>query len=203
MKIGVLGGTFDPIHRGHLIVAEQGRLQLGLERVIFVPAGQPWLKTDRIITPAIHRAEMVKLSIIDYPYFEVSTLEVDKRGPSYSVDTMSMLQVQLGSETELYLLMGWDSLGELPQWKEPRRLVKVCRIAAFNRPGYSRPNLTNLEESIPEISRSVVWVDIKPIDISSSDIRSRIRQGLLIDSLVPEVVARYIEDHKLYLLGVK
>lgn len=198
MKIGVLGGTFDPVHNGHLIVAEQGRLQLGLERVLFVPAGRPWLKADRKITPAMKRVEMVKLSIASYPYFEISTVEIDRPGASYSVDTMSTLQVQLGSDADLYLLMGWDSLREIPLWKEPERLAKVCRIAAFTRPGYSRPDLKSLEESIPEISKSVVWLDIKPVDISSSDIRMKVRKGLPIDDLVPEVVARYIEEHRLY-----
>jgi nicotinate-nucleotide adenylyltransferase len=198
MKIGVLGGTFDPIHSGHIMVADQGRLQLGLERVLFVPAGQPWRKTDRNIAPAIHRVEMVRLSIISHPYFEISTIEVDKPGASYSVDTMAALQQKLGSETELYLLMGWDSLGELPLWKEPEKLVELCRIVAFNRPGYSRPDLKSLEVSIPEISKNVVWLDIKPIDISSSDIRIRVRKGLPIANLVPQEVARYIEEHQLY-----
>jgi len=199
MKVGVLGGTFDPIHYGHLILAEQGRLRLGLERVLFIPAGQPWLKTDRnIITPAMHRVGMVRLSIARHPYFEISTIEIDKPGASYSVDTMAALQRQLGSDTELYLLMGWDSLGELPLWKDPERLVELCRIAAFNRPGYSRPELKSLEGSIPEISKTVVWLDIKPVDISSSDIRIKVRQGLPIANLVPEEVVGYIEEHQLY-----
>lgn len=198
MKIGVLGGTFDPIHNGHLIVAEQGKVQLGLERVLFIPAGQPWLKTDRKITPAAHRVEMVKLTIAGHHNFEISTVEVDKQGASYSGDTMAALQRQLGLSTELYLLVGWDSLEELPLWKEPERLIERCRIAACNRPGYSRPDLKNLEESIPGILKRLVWLDITPVDVSSSDIRERVMQRLPISNLVPEAVAGYIEKHELY-----
>jgi nicotinate-nucleotide adenylyltransferase len=198
MKIGVLGGTFDPIHKGHLIVAEQGRLQLGLERVLFIPAGKPWLKTDRKVTPAAHRVKMVKLAIDSNPHFEVSTVEVDKQGASYSIDTMGALQQQLGSGVELYLLVGWDSLEELPLWKEPERLIELCRIAACNRPGYGKPDMKSLEESVPRIAKSVVWLDITPVDVSSSDIRERAMQRLSIGNLVPEAVARYIEEHELY-----
>lgn len=198
MKIGVLGGTFDPVHCGHLIIAEEARLKFSLIKVLFVPAGQPWLKTDRVITEASHRIEMVKRAIADRPYFELSTVEVDRPGPSYTVETIAILQQQLGTEARIFFLLGWDSLAELPQWKEPARLVKLCRLVAVNRPGFSRPGLEALEIEVPGITQSVVWLDIPPVDISSSDIRRRVAQGLSIHGLVPDAVEEYIKGHNLY-----
>ncbi|MBM4452530.1 MAG: nicotinate (nicotinamide) nucleotide adenylyltransferase, partial [Chloroflexi bacterium] len=162
MKIGVLGGTFDPVHLGHLMIAEEGRRRLGLERVLFIPAGQPWLKADRGITPADHRLKMLKLAIAGSPYFEISTIEVDRPGPSYAVDTMVALRQKLGKKAELSFLMGWDSLDELPLWKEPGKLVQLCHIVAFPRAGYEKPDLSILEKSIPGISLRVLWVEVTP-----------------------------------------
>jgi nicotinate-nucleotide adenylyltransferase len=198
MDIGVLGGTFDPIHSGHLVIAEEARLRLGLAKVLFVPAGNPWLKTGRKITPAAHRVEMVKRAISTNPCFELSTVEVDRPGPSLSVDTVAILQRQLGSSTMLFFLVGWDSLVGLPKWKEPERLVRLCKLVAVTRPGFSRPDLMALESSVPEVTQSVVWLDIPPIDISSSDIRDRVEQGMSIHGLVPDEVESYIKENNLY-----
>jgi len=198
MNIGVLGGTFDPIHLGHLIIAEEARLKLDLARVIFVPAGQPWLKLDRNITPATHRLEMVRLAIEGKPYFELSTVETDRPGPSYSVDTIAVLRQQLGKECALFLVLGWDSVSELPQWKEPVRLVQMCRLVAVTRPGFSRPDLARLEALVPGLTENVVWLEIPPVDISSSEIRERVARGLPIGHLVPLKVERYILEHGLY-----
>jgi nicotinate-nucleotide adenylyltransferase len=198
MEIGVLGGTFDPIHSGHLIIAEEARLKLRLARVLFVPTGQPWLKTGRTISPAAHRVEMVKLVIAAKPHFELSTIEVDRPGPSYSVDTIAILQQHLGAEARLFFLVGWDSLAELPQWKEPDRLIQLCKLVAVTRPGFSRPDLKALESSVPGVTQRVVWLDIPPVDISATDIRKRVAQGLSIHGLVPEEVESYIKEHKLY-----
>lgn len=198
MKIGVLGGTFDPVHLGHLMIAEEARRQLGLEKVLFIPAGQPWLKADKEITPASHRLKMLNLAIDGNPYFEISTIEVDRTGPSYAVDTLAALRQKLGKKAELSFLMGWDSLDELPLWKEPGKLVQLCHIVAFPRSGYERPNLSALEKSIPGVSLRVIWLEVTPVDISASDIRDGVAKGLPIGHLVPEVVARYIEEHKLY-----
>jgi len=110
VNIGILGGTFDPIHIGHLVVAEEARMKLELSEVVFVPAGQPWLKQDRHITPALHRVEMVRRAIADNPYFKLSTLEVDRLGPSYTVDTLTSLQDQLSSESSLFFILGRDTL---------------------------------------------------------------------------------------------
>jgi nicotinate-nucleotide adenylyltransferase len=198
MNIGVLGGTFDPIHSGHLIIAEEARLKLSLAKVLFVPAGQPWLKTNRTITPANHRIEMVKRAIGTNSYFELSTVEVDHPRPSYSLETIIILQRQLGAEVRIFFLVGWDSLAELPKWKEPAKLIQLCKLVAITRPGFSRPDLKALESSVPGVTQSVVWLDIQPIDISSSDIRDRVAQGLSIHGLVPEGVESYIKEEKLY-----
>ena len=198
MNIGVLGGTFDPVHAGHLVIAEEARLRLSLARVIFVPAGQPWLKTGRTLTPAVHRVEMVRQAIAAKPYFELSIIEVDRPGPSYSVETITILQQQLGAEARFFFLVGWDSLAELPQWKEPDRLIQLCKVVAVTRPGFSRPDLKALESSVPGVTQSVVWLDIPPVDISSSDIRKRVAQGLSIHDLVSDEVESYIKEKKLY-----
>jgi nicotinate-nucleotide adenylyltransferase len=198
MNVGVLGGTFDPIHSGHLVVAEEARLKLKLAQLIFVPTGQPWLKTNRKITPAVHRLEMVKRAIAGKANFELSTIEVDRPGHSYSVDTLTILRRQLGSGAEIFFLIGWDSLADIPQWREPARLIQLCRLVAVTRPGLTRPDLKSLESSVPGITKSVVWLDIPPIDISSSDIRDRVAQGLSIHGLVPDNVESYIKENKLY-----
>jgi nicotinate-nucleotide adenylyltransferase len=198
MDIGVLGGTFDPIHSGHLIIAEEARLKLRLARVLFVPAGQPWLKTGRTISPAAHRVEMVRGAIATNPHFELSTVEVDRPGTSYSVETIAILQQQMGAEATIFFLVGWDSLAELLQWKEPAKLIQLCKLVAVTRPGFSRPDLKTLEASVPGVTQSVIWLDIPPVDISSSDIRKRVAQGLSIHGLVPEGVESYIKEQKLY-----
>jgi len=198
MHIGIVGGTFDPIHSGHLVIAEEARLRLSLARVLFVPAGQPWLKKSRTITPAVHRVEMVRQAIAARPYFELSTVEIDRPDPSYSVETVTILQQQLGAEAKLSFLVGWDSLAELPQWKEPDRLIQLCKLVAVTRPGFSRPDLKALESAVPGVTQNVVWLDITPVDISSTDIRKRLARGLSIHGLVPEAVESYIEEKKLY-----
>jgi len=144
MNIGVMGGTFDPIHNGHLILAEEARARINLAEILFVPAGQPWLKTDRPISAAEHRLQMVRLAIADKPYFKLSTVDIDRAGASYTVDTIADLQGQIGAEDELFLILGWDSLAELPQWHEPSRLITMCRLVVTPRPGYSRPKLKKL-----------------------------------------------------------
>jgi len=198
MNIGVLGGTFDPVHSGHLLIAEKARLKLKLNLVIFVPAGQPYLKSSREITPAFHRVEMVKRAIADDANFELSTVEVDRNGPSYTVDTIEALQRRLGSGTSMYFLIGWDSLEEIHEWHEPARLVKLCKLVAVTRPGLKKPDLKSMESFISGITNNVVWLDIDPIDISSSDIREKVARGISIHGLVPESVERYIKKNKLY-----
>ncbi len=200
MNIGVLGGTFDPIHRGHLILAEEVRAQLNLVEVLFVPAGQPWLKVDSSISHAEHRVKMVRLAIADKPYFKLSTIEIERLGPTYTVDTIAELKVQLGVGDELFFILGRDNLAELPRWQQPSRLISMCHLVAVPRRGYPLPDLKALEAIIPGLSQRVTLMDKPEIDISASAIRSRVARGLSIRHLVPEPVEEYIRQHKLYLM---
>jgi len=197
VNIGVLGGTFDPIHIGHLIVAEEARVRLGFNEVLFVPAGQPWLKLDHNITPAVHRVEMVRRAIAANPHFKLCTLEAEHSGPSYTVDTMTMLQRQLGSEAALFFLLGRDTLAGLSLWKEPEKLVQLCRLVVAPRLGSK--DLKQLETSISGLLDKVIQLDMPVIGISSSEIRQRIAQGLSIRYLVPAEVEKYITEQKMYL----
>ena len=199
MNLGILGGTFDPIHIGHLVVAEEARIKLGLSEVLFVPAGQPWLKQDRHITLAAHRVEMVRRAIADNPYFKLNTLEVDRPGPSYTVDTLRSLQDQLSSESSLFFILGRDTLAELPLWKEPRKVIQLCRLVVPPRLG-SR-DLRHLEETIPGLLERVIQLDMPVIGISSSEIRQRIARGLSIRYLVPPAVEQYVTEQRIYLVS--
>jgi len=196
VNIGVLGGTFDPIHIGHLVIAEEARIKLGFHEVLFVPAGQPWFKRDRDITPAVHRLAMVRCAIADNPYFKICTLEVEQTGPSYTVDTLTMLQKQLGSETSLFFILGRDTLAELPLWKEPKKLVQLCRLVFPPRIGSK--DLRHLETAIPGLRDKIIQLDMPVIGISSSEIRQRISHGLPIHYLVPAEVEKYITENKIY-----
>jgi len=198
MKIGVLGGTFDPIHNGHLAVAEAVRARLRLDEVLFALAGQPQLRMGSPISAATHRIQMVRLATAGRPYYRVSTVEIERAGPSYTVDTIAELRGQLDSGDELVFILGWDNLAELPKWREPSRLVKMCSLVAVPRPGYSLPDLKALEALIPGLEQSVILLDSPHMDISASEIKQRVARGLSIRHLVPEPVDRYIREHGLY-----
>ena len=197
MNIGILGGTFDPIHVGHLVIAEEARVKLGLAKVLFVPAGRPWLKVNHVVTLASHRVEMVRLAIAGNSYFELCTLEVEHSGPSYTIDTMTALQSQLGAQS-FFFILGSDSLAGLHLWKEPVKLVQMCRLAVVPRLGLSLPDLKSLEVSVPGVSSNIVQLDTPIIGVSSSEIRQHVAQGLSIRYLVPEKVEKFIAEQKLY-----
>lgn len=201
MNIGVLGGTFDPVHIGHLVLAEEVRARLGLAEVLFVPAGRPYLKEDTSISAAKHRLQMVRLAITDKSYFKLSTMEIERAGPSYTVDTIAELKSQLSDGDELFFILGWDNLEDLPQWREPRRLISICRLVAVPRVGYPLPDLNSLEKTVPGLSERVVMLDKPEIDISASVIRERVARGLSIEHLVPEAVEKYIGEQGLYSAG--
>jgi nicotinate-nucleotide adenylyltransferase len=193
VKIGVFGGTFDPPHLGHLILAEAAREQLQLDRVIFIPAGDPWRKADRKVTPAFHRLEMTRLAAEGNPAFEVDDYEVIRDGPSYTVETLEILQDHLGPEVDLSLILGEDALADLPNWREPERLAELSTIAVANRRGVMMPRL-------PFDTARVVAIVMPGIDISATELRDRASRGLSLRYLTPDVVVRYIEDQGLYKL---
>ena len=198
MNIGVLGGTFDPIHNGHLLMAEEARARLNLAVVLFIPAGQPWLKVASPVSAAEHRVQMVHLAIADKPYCKLSAMEIERAGLTYTVDTIAELSSQLGSGDELFFILGQDNLTQLPEWKEPSRLVEMCYLVAVPRPGSSSPDLKALEAAIPGISQRVMLMEKPRVDISASVIRDRVGRGLSIHHLVPEPVSSYIREHGLY-----
>jgi nicotinate-nucleotide adenylyltransferase len=198
-KLGVLGGTFDPIHSGHLAIAEEAKRQIKLDSVVFMPAGHPYFKEARNITAAELRIDMLKQALADKPYFGISLIEVERPGPSYAVDSLTQMKSRLASEDELFFILGWDSLMNLYSWHAADRLIKLCRIAAAPRPGYCRPDLDLLEKQLPGISQRVEILEAPMMDISSTTIRERVSQGLPIDKMVPPAVERYIREKKLYL----
>jgi nicotinate-nucleotide adenylyltransferase len=199
MKIGILGGTFDPIHNGHILIAEAARDYLGLAKVLFVPAGQPWLKAGRSVSDIKDRLQMVRLAICGRPYFELSTIEVERWGPTYTVDTITLFHDQYGIGNSLYLILGWDSLADITKWKEPSRLVNMCYLVGVPRSGYPAPDIQSLEHVVPGLSQNIILIEWYGIDISASRIRQRVICGLPIAHLVPEAVGGYIREKKLYL----
>jgi nicotinate-nucleotide adenylyltransferase len=198
VRLGVLGGTFDPPHVGHLILAEEARTRLQLDRVLFVPAGDPWRKAGQEITPAEHRVGMVRLLLASDPYFEVSTLEVERRGPSYTVDTLEALHREHGPGLELYFILGEDALHDLPNWKEPARIVSLAWLAVAPRVAERGWPRAALEAAVPGLSERVVPLPMPTIDISSTALRERARAGLGLRYLVPLAVEEYIRRHGLY-----
>ena len=200
-KIGILGGTFDPIHLGHLAIVKEIRRKLDLEEVLFVPAGQPVFKGDRQISDGQHRLEMVILATADTPFFNVSTIELERQGPSYTIDTIKELMIQLGDRTDLYLIVGFDALKDLPSWREPVQLLQLCQIIAAKRPGHVELAIRSLESQVPGASERIKIIDVPQVDISATEIRKKVASGKEIIDLVPAAVASYIERNGLYLEG--
>jgi len=198
VKIGILGGTFDPVHNGHLAIADEARVRLGLDEILFVPAGCPRLRTSSLLAAAEQRVQMVRLAINGIPYCRLSTVEIERPGPSCSVDTVAELKSQLKRGEELFFILGWDNLAELPRWREPWRLIKLCRLVAVPRPGNSLPDLKVLEQKVPGLVRRVILLDVPHLEISASEIRRRVARGLSISHLVPAPVAEYIREQGLY-----
>jgi len=198
MRLGVLGGTFDPPHVGHLILAEEARTRLDLRKVLFVPAGDPWRKAAQEVTAAEHRLAMVRLMLESDAYFEVSMLEVERAGPSYTVDTLEALDQQYGPGLELYFILGEDALHDLPHWKEPARIVSLAWLAVAGRPAGERWSDPDLEAAVPGVSERIVPLPMPTVEISSTHLRERARAGLSLRYLVPLVVEEYIRRHGLY-----
>lgn len=199
-SLGIMGGTFDPIHLGHLAAAEEAREALGLARVLFVPAGQPPHKVAAAVTRADDRAAMVALAIADNPWFELSRIEVDRPGPSWTVDTveeLAALRPEAGPD-DLVLILSAETFLDLPTWRDPRRLLGLCRIAIMPREGYPAPDQDWLAATFPGLAHRVVLLEGPRLGVSSTGIRQRVALGRSIRYLVPPEVARYIADHALY-----
>jgi nicotinate-nucleotide adenylyltransferase len=201
MKLGVLGGTFDPIHLGHLLMAETAREMLGLSQVLFVPAGDPPHKQGVEKTPAFHRRAMIELAIAGNPAFVLSRVDLERPGPHYTIDTVRLIRAQYRLSAEAcFLIMGGDSLVDLPTWHNAPELITLCRLAVAHRPGF-RPDLTSLAGVLPALDARLDWVEMPLIGVSSRDIRAGVRAGKSIRYQVAEGVRQYIEREGLYQSG--
>ena len=198
VKTGILGGTFDPVHNAHLLIAGEALRRLELDEVLFIPTSDTPLKEDTVITPVEHRVRMVELAIAGNPVFRLSRIEIDRAGISYTVDTLAEIKQSPGNDSELYFIIGLDSLKTLPRWKGPDRIIEMCRLVTVLRPGYNVPDIDELEKSIPGITERLIIIDDLAPDISATDIRRRVAAGLSINDLVPEPVEQYILKNGLY-----
>jgi nicotinate-nucleotide adenylyltransferase len=196
VKLGVIGGTFDPPHYGHLVLAENARAHLALNAVLFVPAGQPPHKPEGPVTPADHRVAMVEAAIAGNSAFRLSRVDVDRPGPHYSVDMLGILE-RTYPDAALFFLMGGDSLAEFASWRDPSRIVKQARLAVMKRPGWE-VDWASLAEINPEIRDRLTLLDVPYLAISGTDLRRRVRRGLPIRYLVPPRVEQYVREKGLY-----
>jgi nicotinate-nucleotide adenylyltransferase len=198
MRLGLFGGTFDPVHLGHLLMAEQCREQCALDQLWFVPAAVPPHKQGREITPGKARAEMLEVAIAGCRDFAVSRMELDRGGTTFTVDTLQHLHDEDPS-CELFFLLGADSLADLPTWREPARIAQLATIVAVNRGDRPLPESATLKTMLgEEIALRVQLVTMPGIDLSASDTRRRVREGRSIRFMVPRAVEVYIHEHQLY-----
>jgi nicotinate-nucleotide adenylyltransferase len=199
-SIGLLGGTFDPFHVGHLALARAARDQLGLERVLLAPAGQPPHKPGRPISPARLRLAMVIAGISGEPRLEASRIEIDRPGPSFTVDTVAELlaATPLDRSADVVVILSADSFAGLASWHQPERLVALARFAVAPRAGHPVPDVDELDRRLPGLAGRVDRLDLPPIVVSASEIRRRAAAGDPLDGLVPPAVATLIADNGLY-----
>lgn len=199
--IGIIGGTFDPIHIGHLAIAEEAREVLALERVLFVPTGLPVHKPGRPISPAEHRAAMVAVAIADNPAFALSRAEVDRPGPSYAVDTLEGLTAEVraaGDRPDLVFILSSEAYAGLPTWRDPARILELCRLAVLPRAGSAPVDPVAMARLVPGADLRTIVLDGPLLAVSGSRIRARVAAGRSIRYLVPDAVIAYIGDHGLY-----
>ena len=198
MRIGIYGGTFDPVHLGHLLLAEACREAARLDRVIFIPAGVPPHKQGRELTAGHLRVDMLEFALAGYPEFSVDQSEIKRSGPSYTVETLRALR-QEHPVDDLFFLMGADSLAEFHLWKEPREIASLASLIVVNRGHQPPPNLASL---VPVLGAAAVsriqLVTMPSVDISASDLRDRARQGLSLRWQTPRAVERFIVEHRVY-----
>ncbi len=203
-KLGILGGTFDPVHFGHLVIAEEVREALSLDRVWFVPARQPPHKLGIDISTAEDRTAMVDLAIAGNPAFEVSRIELEREGPSFTVDTLEIVSRQAresGIDIELFFILSAEAVAALPTWRNPARILQLAKLVVVPRPGYPTPDDGELRKQASTFDAGpdrILRVDTLPLAHSASDIRRRAASGRSIRYLVPPAVEAYIADHRLY-----
>ncbi|ATW25469.1 nicotinate-nucleotide adenylyltransferase [Candidatus Formimonas warabiya] len=195
MAIGIMGGTFDPIHYGHLVTAEAARCGFHLDQVIFVPSGRPPHKKVQDITPTEHRYHMTALAVATNPFFHVSRVELDRPGYSYAVDTVAAFLDQYGQDIDLYFITGADAILEIITWKNVKFLMEQCRFIAATRPGFHLQEANHLPQ---EFLKKIIFMEVPALAISSTDIRQRVMDKRPIKYLLPEAVEQYILDNKLY-----
>jgi nicotinate-nucleotide adenylyltransferase len=195
-RVGILGGTFDPPHIGHLILAEYARGTLDFERLLFVPAADPPHKQDEHKAAIEHRLAMLKFAIADNPHFEISRADIDRPGPHYSVDMVRVIGEEY-PDAELYFVMGGDSLTDLPHWHRPAEFIQQCKLAVMRRPD-ENVHAGMHDAVLPGLSERVVMIDAPLVGISSTLIAERVGQGQSIRYLVPDSVLSYIVQNRLY-----
>jgi len=192
-RVGVMGGTFDPIHHGHLVAASEVQSWFGLDEVVFVPTGQPYQKADREVSAAEHRYLMTVIATASNPRFRVSRVDIDRGGPTYTIDTLRDLHTEL-PDAELYFITGADALGDILGWRDPEQLFELAHFVGCTRPGYAMD--TSTLDGMP--GDRVTIVEIPALAISSTDCRARTAKGEPVWYLVPDGVVQYIAKHHLY-----
>lgn len=197
MRLGILGGTFDPIHHGHLLAAQEAHYQLCLDRVLFVPAGSPHHKPEQPVTAPHHRLRMIELAIAGKVHFGISQVDLDRPAPCYTLDTLRLLRAEIGTGIEFLFLIGSDSLADIRNWHRPSQILELCDLAVVRRPGFGF-DLKALEAQIPGLTEHLHWIQMPLLEISSSNLRQRVKSGKPISYLVPGAVERYIEEQRLY-----
>ena len=196
-SVGILGGTFDPIHHGHLVIAEEAREALGLERVLLVPAAAPPHKPDRPVTSPAHRLAMAELAIAGNPALAVSTIEVERGGASYTVETLEALAAD--GIADPWFILSAEALAGFPAWRRPDRILELCRLAVVPRGGHETLGAAWVREHFPGRDARVTFLPGPLLPISGSVVRRRVAAGRSVRYLVPDAVARYIADHDLYI----
>ena len=199
-RVGVLGGTFDPVHRGHLEIARRCMDEASLARVVFVPAGQPRLKSGDPSASGQQRLEMLRLALSDTPGFEICDIELHRSGPTLTVETLGELSDSFGDEAELCFILGLDVLARFDQWVEPERVVQLARLLAVSRPGYTGFDWDDFYSRNPYARGRVDCIDSTAIDVSASELRGRIAAGATVGGLLPSAVEEYIYDNRLYMV---
>jgi nicotinate-nucleotide adenylyltransferase len=197
-RLGVFGGTFDPIHVGHLAAALDALDRLRLDQVLFVPNRQQPLKEEGDASPAVHRQAMLQLAISSQPRFAVSTIELERPGPSYTIDTLRALRTQEPARSIFYFLVGKDVLRDLHRWRDPDGLIEEFRLAVMERPMDVPVDWQAVERRFPTIREHIEWVRVPRLDIQATELRQRVRAGRPITYQVTPSVEAYIGEHSLY-----